>query len=628
MLKLYKYFTKRDWLSVLIIIGVTVLQVWATMTLIDYVKDIVASIMYCDYKANPSKLGNTFPTVLASLGGWEGVGQMSLAQLTALGLSQSQAEIFLKVAKASSGDIWYNGGMMILFAALVMLAQAFISVLASGIGANISRSLRTQINQKISYMSIQDINRFSSSSLITRTTNDIQQFQFFTVLSLRMFFSAPITAIWAICKIQAVSGELTLVSAAGIVVLIIGLIILVTVVMPKFKITQSLLDRVNGLTSENLNGIRVVRAYNAETYQEEKFDKANTKLTDTQLFTGRLLALVSPLIDIIMNGITLGIYWVGSVLINRGTIDYATVTSFMMLSTQIIMSFMMLMLMFIMLPRASVSAKRILEVLNTKEKVLDPEKEDRLIDQGTLEFKDVAFRYPGADKNVIEHISFKAEKGQTIAFIGSTGSGKSTLVNLVTRFYDATEGAVLIDGVNVKNVKQKTLRSLIGFVPQKGVLFSGTVKSNIAFGKEDISEEKIEKAAQVACADEFIEKMDGKYEAHIGQGGNNVSGGQRQRLCIARAVAFDPEFLVFDDSFSALDYKTDRKVRTNLAKEAKPATKLIVAQRIGTIMDADKIVVLSQGEMVGYGTHKELLQNCQIYWEIALSQLSKEELGL
>jgi ATP-binding cassette subfamily B protein len=398
--------------------------------------------------------------------------------------------------------------------------------------------------------------------------------------------------------------------------------------MPKFRLAQKLLDKVNGQTRENVNGIRVVHAYNAEIYQQDKFASTNDELTKTQLFTGRSMAVLMPYITLIMNAISLLVYWFGSYLINDGVTSYPEVLSMMMLSTQIVMSFMMLLVMFFMLPRASVSAKRINEVLATKNSITDPEMEEPLKEQGSIKFDDVSFRYPDGDDDVLSHISFEAKKGETIAFIGATGSGKSTIVNLVSRLYDASEGHVIIDGVDVKNLKQKTLRDLVGFVPQKGLLFSGSVKSNIKFGAEKATDEEVIRAAKVAEADSFIQEMDQKYDASIAQGGSNVSGGQRQRLCIARAVIKNPEFFVFDDSFSALDFKTDRKVRENLKEEAKDATKLIVAQRIGTVMDADHIVVLSEGKMVGYGRHEELLESCPIYRDIALSQLSKEELGL
>lgn len=448
------------------------------------------------------------------------------------------------------------------------------------------------------------------------------------ILMLRMAVAAPITAVWAILKIQTASTQLTVATIVAVVLLVAFLALLMVFVMPKFKIMQKLVDRLNGVSRENLTGIRVIRAYNAEDYQQRKFEEANETITKTQLFTGRMMSLMSPVMMLIMNGVSLAIYWLGASLINKGTTDYATVAAFMQLASQIIMAFMMVMMMFVLLPRAQVSAKRINEVLETPLSVADPETEQPLTEVGTVEFKDVSFEYSDSDEKVIQNISFKVEKGETVAFIGSTGSGKSTLINLVPRFFDATEGQVLVDGVDVRNLKQSTLRRLIGYVPQKGVLFSGTVKSNIAFGVPDLSDEEIISAAKVAEADEFVSQMENGYDSAISQGGKNVSGGQKQRLSIARAVAVKPEIFIFDDSFSALDYKTDKKVRENLKAAADGATKLIVAQRIGTIMDADKIIVLDSGKAVGIGTHKELLNTCDIYREIALSQLSKEELGL
>ena len=398
--------------------------------------------------------------------------------------------------------------------------------------------------------------------------------------------------------------------------------------MPKFKIMQKLVDGLNGVSREHLTGLRVVRAYNAEEYQENKFGAANDKITKTQLFTGRMMALMSPVMMLIMNGVSLAIYWLGASLVNKEVVEISVIMQFMMLASQIIMAFMMLMMMFVLMPRAQVAATRINAVLNTKPSISDPETEAQLTEKGTVEFKNVTFAYPDSDLPVIKNISFKAEKGQTVAFIGSTGSGKSTLINLVPRFFDVTEGRVLIDGADVREIKQSTLRSIIGYVPQKGVLFTGTVKENIAFGKPDLSDEEVIAAAKVAEADEFVREMEQGYNSEISQGGKNVSGGQKQRLSIARAVAVKPEIFIFDDSFSALDYKTDKKVRENLKAASEGATKLIVAQRIGTIMDADCIVVLDSGEAVGIGTHKQLLQTCPVYREIALSQLSEEELGL
>lgn len=579
MLKLYKNLKALDWLLVALIVGITLAQVYFTMELTDQISAIVGAI-----------------------------------QSVSLGLG-------------STADIWREGGIMLAFAACSALCQVASGIAASFVASRLSATLRSKVYAKVESFSIAEINKFSTASLITRTTNDIQQVHMANILTLRMLIYAPIMAIWAICKINASSGELTLATAVAVVILIICIAAIMLAVMPKFKLMQKLTDRLNGVTRENLTGLRVVRAYNAESYQEKKFSKANDAFTNTQLFTGRVMALMSPLMMLVMNGLTLAIYWIGASLMNAGQIEYQTIVSFMTLASQVIMAFLMLLMMFILLPRAQVAAKRINEVLETPLSISDPETEEQPSEVGTVEFRDVSFRYPDADADVFEHISFRAEKGQTIAFIGSTGSGKSTLINLVPRFYDATEGEVLVDGVNVKNLKQSTLRSKIGYVPQKGVLFSGTVAENIGFG--GVSDmDAIEEAARIAEADGFINEMQGGYASMISQGGKNVSGGQKQRLSIARAVALRPEIMIFDDSFSALDYKTDKKVRENLKEHLSGATNLIVAQRIGTIMDADKIIVLDQGKAVGEGTHKELLENCPVYREIALSQLSKEELGL
>ena len=579
MFKLYKNLKALDWLLVALIVGITVAQVYFTMELTDQISAIVGAI-----------------------------------QSVSLGLG-------------STSDIWREGGIMLAFAACSALCQVASGIAASFVASRLSATLRSKVYAKVESFSIAEINKFSTASLITRTTNDIQQVHMANILILRMLIYAPIMAIWAICKINASSGELTLATAVAVVILIICIAAIMLAVMPKFKLMQKLTDRLNGVTRENLTGLRVVRAYNAESYQEKKFSKANDAFTNTQLFTGRVMALMSPIMMLVMNGLTLAIYWIGASLMNANQIEYQTIVSFMTLASQVIMAFLMLLMMFILIPRAQVAAKRINEVLETPLSISDPETEEQPSEVGTVEFRDVSFRYPDADADVFEHISFRAEKGQTIAFIGSTGSGKSTLINLVPRFYDATEGEVLVDGVNVKNLKQSTLRSKIGYVPQKGVLFSGTVAENIGFGGvSDMG--AIEEAARIAEADGFINEMSDGYASMISQGGKNVSGGQKQRLSIARAVALRPEIMIFDDSFSALDYKTDKKVRENLKEHLTGATNLIVAQRIGTIMDADKIIVLDKGKAVGEGTHKELLENCPVYREIALSQLSKEELGL
>lgn len=580
MLRLYKNLKAKDWLLVALIVGITVAQVFFTMRLTDKTSDIVGAIQ---------AVSNGVPG-------------------------------------ATTADIWRHGGIMLGYAVCSALCQVLTGITASHVASGLSATLRSKVYSKAESFSIAEVNKFSTASLITRTTNDIQQIHMANIMVLRMLIYAPIMAIWAICKINASSGQLTIATAVAVVILVLCILAIMLTVMPKFRMMQKLTDRLNGVTRENLTGIRVVRAYNAEDYQEKKFEKANSDFTKTQLFTGRVMALMSPVMMLVMNGLTLALYWIGAALINAGETDYQTIVSFMMLASQVIMAFLMMLMMFILLPRAQVAAKRINEVLDTPLSISDPENEQPLTEEGTVEFRDVSFRYPDAEKDVFEHISFRAEKGQTVAFIGSTGSGKSTLINLVPRFYDATEGEVLVDGVNVKNIKQSTLRSKIGYVPQKGVLFSGTVAENIGFGgKADRA--GIEEAAKVAEADGFITEMGG-YDSPISQGGKNVSGGQKQRISIARAVAQKPEIMIFDDSFSALDYKTDRQVRENLKGALSGATNLIVAQRIGTIMDADKIIVLDKGKAVGEGTHKELLENCPIYREIALSQLSKEELGL
>lgn len=623
MFKLYKKLRPVDWVLLAVLVGLTVLQVYCTMLLVDYIKDVISSITYLNYHNNPSAISPELGALVSSQG-WDYL----LDRLDGMNVPEELSAIITKSAKATSGDILINGGMMLLVAAASAVAQMLVGLIASYVSSGLSARLRSAVYSKVDAFSIAERDKFSTPSLITRTTNDVQQVQMANILMLRMAFAAPVTAIWAICKIQGTSTQLTLATVVAVLALVLFLALLMVFVLPKFKVMQKLLDKLNGVSRENLTGIRVIRAYNAEQYQQDKFEKSNIEMTKAQLFTGRMMSLMSPVMMLIMNGISLAIYWLGASLINKGSTDYATVAAFMQLASQIIMAFMMLMMMFVLLPRAQVSAKRINEVLETPLSVTDPETEQPFTEEGAVEFKNVSFGYPDSDEKVIKNISFKAEKGETVAFIGSTGSGKSTLINLVPRFFDATEGQVLVGGVDVRNIKQKTLRSVIGYVPQKGVLFSGTVKSNIAFGNADLSEERIVSAAEVAEADGFIREMENGYDSEISQGGKNVSGGQKQRLSIARAVAIEPQIFIFDDSFSALDYKTDKKVRENLKTAAADATKLIVAQRIGTIMDADKIIVLDSGEAVGVGTHKQLLKNCSVYREIALSQLSKEELGL
>ncbi|MBS1314197.1 MAG: ABC transporter ATP-binding protein [Clostridia bacterium] len=576
MIKLLKRFRPVDWILTALILGLTVAQVWFDLELPTYSANII------------SEITNEGATV---------------------------------------GSVLSIGGTMLLLALGSMACSMAIGFIAAYVSAHFSYSLRGDVYRKVVSFSFEEINRFSTPSLITRSTNDIQQVQMAVVMILRMAISAPITAIWAIFRIQATSATLTAATAVALCVLVAVLITIFVIVMPKFKLIQRLTDRLNGVTRENLTGLRVVRAYNAEQYQEEKFGKVNEEVTRVNLFTNRVMGLMSPFMMLVMNGITLAIYWLGASLINEGSLDFATMTAFSMLAMQVLMAFMMLTMLFIMLPRASVSAKRINEVLETENRIGEPAEPKPFTERATVEMKNVSFRYPDADGYVLKDISFRAKQGDTVAFIGATGSGKSTLVNLIPRFYDATEGEVLVDGVNVREVRQADLRARIGYVPQKGTLFSGTVASNIGYGGVT-DDQKIRSAAEVAMASEFVEQMEEGYDSHISQGGKNVSGGQKQRLSIARAAAIDPEIFIFDDSFSALDYKTDREVRSRLKEYTKNATSLIVAQRIGTIRDADLIIVLDRGVAVGQGTHEELLKTCPVYREIALSQLSKEELGL
>ncbi len=635
MFKLLKKLRKVDWALIVIILGLTVLQVYCVMNMTDYISGIMTAITYINYQNHPElismgsfNLGAIIPS------------QMSWAQFDSALSNPSQfpmipsdqlatiQPIVHNIAIATVNDIWFNGGMIILNAVGYVLVQMVICTLASIIAASFATRVRSEINSKVSSMSLNNINSFSIPSLITRTSNDLENVQMTILLITRMFFAAPVTAIWAILKIQASSTQLTLVTAISIICMVACLIVLMILVLPKFKVSQKYIDRLNGITEESLSGVRVVRAFNAEKYQERKFDNANSDLMHLNLFTGHAMALMSPLMTLVMNGVTLALYYVGAILINDNQLYYADLVSFAQLSSQIIMAFMMLLMLFVMYPRASVSAKRINEVLESKNDILDPVKEKISKEKGSIEFRNVSFRYPDAEKDIFSNVSFKAEKGMTVAIIGATGCGKTTLINLIPRLYDATQGEVLIDGINVKDLNQKTLHSKIGFIPQKGLLFTGTIKSNLMLGNDDLKQDEMEQVAKISCADEFIEKMPEKFDSPIAQGGTNVSGGQRQRLCIARALAIHPEIVVFDDSFSALDFKTDLKVRQNIKEQMPDVTKVIVAQRIGTIMDADEILVLENGKVVGQGTHKELLKNCKTYLDIALSQLSKEELGL
>lgn len=532
-------------------------------------------------------------------------------------------------------EILEQGGYMILCALGSLASAIIVGYFASYIAASFSKQLRKDVFYKVENFGMEELKKFSTSSLLTRTTNDISQIQMLIAMGLQLTIKAPITAVWAVSKIAGKNMEWTVLTGGAVLVLILFISILIAITLPKTRKVQELTDNLNRVTRENLKGIRVVRAFNAEEYQEAKFNEANEALTKTNLFVQRMMGLMTPLMQFVMSGISLGIYIIGAYLINAaGLTDrlnlFSDMVVFSSYSMQVIMAFMMLIVIFIILPRAQVSANRILEVLNTEEKIKDGtiHKTDGKV-KGKVEFRDVSFQYPDADEPILEHISFTAEKGETVAFIGSTGSGKSTLINLVPRFYDVTEGEVLVDDINVKDYTLEALHNKLGYIPQKAVLFRGTIESNVTYGKTDHekpNQEKVKEAIRVAQASEFVEKKPEKYQAPIAQGGSNVSGGQKQRLAIARAIARDPEIYIFDDSFSALDYKTDFVLRKELKEYTKEATTLIVAQRIGTIKNADKIIVLDEGKMVGCGTHEELLKTCKVYQEIALSQLSKEEL--
>ncbi len=532
-------------------------------------------------------------------------------------------------------DIILNGSYMLLCAFGSLVSAIATGYIISKLASNFSLNIREKLFDKVQNLSMNEIKKFQTSSLITRTTNDVTQVEMIIAMGLQMLIKAPTTAIWAITKILNKSWQWSAITAVAVIILLIMITVLVTIVMPKFKKVQKLTDQVNNKTRENIKGIRVIRAFNAEKYQEDKFEETNNELTNNQLFTQKAMSFMSPIMYLIMYGITLAIYFVGAYIIKDAQmIDklplFTDMVVFSSYAMQIVMSFLMLSMIFMIYPRASVSIKRINEVLETENTVKEGTKNIKETQiKGEVEFKNVSFKYSGADEYVLENISFKVENGETIAFIGSTGSGKSTLINLIPRFYDATEGEVLIDGINVKEYTEEALYNKIGYIPQKAVMFSKTVSENVAYGKNKdgkISKDQVKEAIKIAQAEEFVLKMDKQYESEIAQGGTNISGGQKQRLAIARAIARKPEIYIFDDSFSALDYKTEKKLRHELKNFTKNATNLIVAQRIGTIMNADKILVLDQGKCVGIGTHKQLLKTCKVYKEIALSQLSKEEL--
>lgn len=534
-------------------------------------------------------------------------------------------------------EIWKAGGMMLLCSFGGLVASILVGFFCAKVATGFSMRLRSKVYDKVTGFSMEEINGFSTASLITRSTNDIMHVQMFLVMGTAIMFRAVIMASMAIGKIYSKSWQWTVSTAIAVLLLLLLIISLIIVVLPKFKIIQTLTDNLNRVTRENLTGIRVVRAYNAEDFQEKKFEEANDELMKTHLFTQRSMAIMGPGMSIIMNGLSLAVYWIGAYLINEaGSPDekimmFSDMVVFSSYAMQVVMSFMMLTMIFIILPRASVSAKRIKEVLDTGTKIVDGEVEGSDRDTHEVIFENVSFRYPDASDAVLENISFTAKSGETVAFIGSTGSGKSTLINLVPRFYDVTEGRILVDGVDVREYTQEALRNKIGLVPQRAVLFGGTIRSNIAYGEngkqEEYSDEEIWEALRIAQAEDFVSKLDKKLDADVAQGGTNFSGGQKQRLSIARAICRKPDIYIFDDSFSALDYKTDRVLRGELAKITDNAITLLVAQRIGTILDADKIVVLDEGKVVGLGTHKELMETCEVYQQIAYSQLSKEELA-
>ena len=531
-------------------------------------------------------------------------------------------------------DIVEQGIYMLLCAGGSLASAVVVGYFAAQVASSFSATVRSKIFRKIQEFGIQEMKKFQTSSLITRTTNDVNQVEMLIGMGLQVMAKAPIMAVWAILKILNKGVEWSILTAVCVIVLLATVGTLMAIVLPKFSLVQKLIDKINGVTRENLTGIRVIRAFNAEKYQANRFEKVNNDLTNLQMFNQRCLSVMMPVMNLVMHSLTLGIYIIGAILINNaGMLDKLTLFSNMVVFSsygmQVIMSFLMLALIFMMWPRSEVSAKRINEILDEEISIKNGNFKGNTKETGTIEFKNVSFKYPDADEYLLEGISFKAKKGETIAFIGSTGSGKSTLINLIPRFYDATSGEVLVDGVNVKEYDETFLHNKIGYISQKAIMFTGTVKENVAYGnngKKEPTDSEIKKAIEVAQGTEFVEKMTDKYDSHIARGGTNISGGQKQRLSIARAIARNPEIYIFDDSFSALDYKTDATLRKELKKYTKDATSVIVAQRIGTIINADQIIVLDKGHCVGIGTHKELLKNCKVYKEIALSQLSKEEL--
>lgn len=585
MFKLFKNFTKREWTLIFAAIVFIVVQVWLDLTLPDYMSQITT-------------------------------------------LVQTPGSEMIEILQA--------GGKMLLCALGSLASSVIVAVMTAKVAANFAANLREKLYDKVQSFSLEEIGRFSTASLITRSTNDVQQVQMFITMGLQVIIKAPIMAIWAVTKIAGKSYQWSLATGIAVVVLIVIIAICLIFAYPKFQKLQTLTDNLNRVTRENLTGLNVVRAYNGEAYQEEKFEQANQELTKTTLFANRVMAILTPGIQGIMSGLSLAIYWIGAIIINNAQMGeklglFSDMVVFSSYATQVVMAFMMMTIIFIMLPRASVSAKRINQVLDTKISIIDGEYDEDVNQvKGEIEFNNVSFRYPGAKEYVLKDISFKAHQGETVAIIGSTGSGKSTLINLVNRFYDVSEGEVLIDGVNIKKYKLHAIHDMIGYISQKAILFSGTIKSNVAFGdngKQKVLDSDVVDAIYTAQAADFVENLPDGYDNYVAQGGSNYSGGQKQRISIARAISRRPEILIFDDSFSALDYKTDRKLRQALNDYCQDTTRLIVAQRIGTIRDADKIIVLDDGKMAGIGSHDELMKNCKVYQQIAYSQLSKEELA-
>ncbi len=587
MFRLLKHLKKREWLFALCAVVFIVAQVWLDLKMPDYMNTITQ------------------------------IAQGGMNAETGVPYEMS--------------DIWANGGYMLLCAIGSMVCSIITSFFVVSIVADFSARLCESLYTKVQGFSMSEINKFSTASLITRSTNDVQQVQMLITMGLQMMIKAPITAVWAITKIAGKQWQWSLAVAVAVIVLVCGIITIMLLVTKKFKKMQILTDNLNQVTRENLSGIRVVRAYNAEGFQQNKFEAVNDDFTNTNLFTGRVMAFMNPLMSLVMNGISLAIYWIGAYVINAASMMefaglFGDMVVFMSYGMQIISSFMMLAMMFMIAPRSLVSAKRINEVLETKELIEEGKGVGKTAETGTVEFKNVYFRYPDGNEDVLSDISFRAKKGDTVAFIGSTGCGKSSVVNLVSRFYDVTDGEVLVDGHNVREYRKNELAKKIGYVSQKAVLFSGDIRSNINFGDNNADDATVEKAIDIAQSTSFVEAQKGGVDGKVAQNGTNFSGGQKQRLSIARAVAREAEIYIFDDTFSALDYKTDRELRQALKNEMKDATCLIVAQRIGTIIDADLILVIENGRVVGQGTHKELLATCGAYQEIARSQLSEEEL--